>query len=180
MTNTVVRPHLVVQLPEPPSQLDAHLGIEGPERLIEQQHLWLCGQRASERHALPLAARELCWEAASEPFQLYEVEEALDCSRDVPPRRSALTRAHLQAERDVVEDGHVPEQRVMLKHDPDLALFDGQGLHIPVVEQDSSLVGELKPGQDAEQGGLAGPGRSEKTQKLAPADFQIHVVEDER
>ncbi len=41
------------------AQLGAHLGVEGRERLVEQQHLGLDRQGAGQRHALLLAAGEL-------------------------------------------------------------------------------------------------------------------------
>ena len=50
---------LVVQPPQPLAQLGADLGVERAERLVEQQHLRLDRQRARQRHALALAAREL-------------------------------------------------------------------------------------------------------------------------
>ena len=50
---------LVVQPAQPRAQLGADLGVERAERLVEQQHARLDGQRARERHALALAAAEL-------------------------------------------------------------------------------------------------------------------------
>ncbi len=50
---------LVVQPPQPVPQLLPHLGVQGAERLVQQQHLRLDGQRPRQRHALPLAAGQL-------------------------------------------------------------------------------------------------------------------------
>jgi hypothetical protein len=50
---------LVVQAAQPAPQFLAHFGIECAERFVEQQHLGLDGQRARQRDALPLSAREL-------------------------------------------------------------------------------------------------------------------------
>ena len=50
---------LVVQPAQPLPQLLPHLGVEGAERLVEQQHLRLGRQRPRQGHALPLAAGEL-------------------------------------------------------------------------------------------------------------------------
>ena len=50
---------LVVQAAQPLAQLGAHLGVERAERLVEQQHARLDGERARERHPLALAAGEL-------------------------------------------------------------------------------------------------------------------------
>ena len=51
--------HLVVQAAQPDAQVLAHPRVERAERLVEQQHLGLDGERARERHALALAARQL-------------------------------------------------------------------------------------------------------------------------
>ena len=50
---------LVVQAPQPGAQLGADGGVERAERLVEQQHLRLDGERPGERHPLALAAGEL-------------------------------------------------------------------------------------------------------------------------
>ena len=55
---------LVVQPAQPRAQLGADGGVERAERLVEQQHLRLDGERAGERHPLALAARELVRAAA--------------------------------------------------------------------------------------------------------------------
>src|SRR5713101_7216158 len=46
--------HLVMQATEPAAQFFAHLGIECTERFIEQQHLWLYGERTGQGNALTL------------------------------------------------------------------------------------------------------------------------------
>ena len=51
--------HLVVQAAQPLAQVGAHLGVEGTERLVEQQHLRVDGERPGQRHPLALAAGEL-------------------------------------------------------------------------------------------------------------------------
>ena len=48
---------LVVQAPQPLPQLCADGRVEGAERLVEQQHLRLDGERARQRHPLALSAR---------------------------------------------------------------------------------------------------------------------------
>ena len=63
---------LVVQPAQPAPQLLPHPGVERAERLVEQQHARLDGERARERHALPLAAGELRRIALGEPVELHE------------------------------------------------------------------------------------------------------------
>ena len=49
----------VVDLAQPAAQVLAHLGVERPERLVEEEHARLDRERAGERDALALAAGEL-------------------------------------------------------------------------------------------------------------------------
>ena len=96
--------HLVVQPAQPAAQLLAHLRVERAERLVEQQHLRLDRERARERDALALAARELVRVAVGDPVELHELQQLHDLRADlllVGPRR---LRPHAQAERDVLED----------------------------------------------------------------------------
>ena len=64
--------YLVVQPSQPPAQLLPHLGVERAERLVEQQHLRLHGQRAGQRNALPLAAGELGRIPVGQPVELHQ------------------------------------------------------------------------------------------------------------
>ncbi len=75
--------HLVVQPPQPRAQLLAHARVERAERLVEQQHLGLDRERARERHALPLAARELRRVAVGRAGDLHELEQLVDALADL-------------------------------------------------------------------------------------------------
>ena len=87
---------LVVQPPQPAAQLLAHLGVERAERLVEQQHPRLDRERARERHALALAARELRRVAVGQPVELHQLQQARrPCRGSRPPAgaRRAAARA---------------------------------------------------------------------------------------
>ena len=103
-------------------ELDLHLlaelEVERAERLVEQQHARPVDERAGERDPLPLAAREL---AGLAPVVALEPDHA---ERLGDPRR-ALGLGDLadhQPVRDVVADGHVREQRVVLEDRVDVAV----------------------------------------------------------
>ncbi len=85
--------------------------------------------------------------------------------------------AHAQAERHVLEHGHVPEQRVVLENEADVAVAGGVPGDVVVLEQHGAAVRHFQPGDDAEQGGLAGPGRAEQRDQLAGRAVDAHVVE---
>ena len=70
--------HLVVQAAQPVPQVGAHLGVERTERLVEQQHLRVDGERAGERHPLALAAGQLRRVAVLEPVEPDDLEQLVD------------------------------------------------------------------------------------------------------
>ena len=72
----------VVQPPQPLPQLLADLGVQGPEGLVQQQHLRLDGQRAGQRHALPLPAGKLVGIAVGVVLQLHQFQQPHDLVLD--------------------------------------------------------------------------------------------------
>ena len=75
--------HLVVEAPQPDAQILAHPGVERAERLVEQQHLGLDGERPRQRHALALAARELVRVAAGVALEVHELQQLVDARVDL-------------------------------------------------------------------------------------------------
>ena len=114
--------NFIVQAAQPAPQLLAHLGIERAERLVEQQHLRLDRQRARQRDALALAAGQAAGITIGQPVELHQLQERVNPVANLLTRRPRLTRLDAQAERDVLEHRHVPEQRVMLEDEADAAL----------------------------------------------------------
>ncbi len=61
--------------------------------------------------------------AVGHAVELHQLQQVVDLAVDDLARRADAPRLHAQAEGDVLEDGHVPEQRVVLEHEPDAALL---------------------------------------------------------
>jgi len=59
------------------TQLHADLGVERPERLVEQEHRRPVRERAGERHALLLSARQLDGKALPEAAQAHHRQQLL-------------------------------------------------------------------------------------------------------
>ena len=74
------------------AQVLAHLGVERAERLVEEQHARLDGERAGERDALALAARQLRGIALLEARKLHHVEQLGDARRDLARATAATAR----------------------------------------------------------------------------------------
>ena len=78
---------------------------------------------------------------------------------------------------DVVADGHVREQRVILEDGVDVALERRLVGHVLAVEQDAAAGRQLEAGDHAQRRGLARPGRPEHREELAVEHVEIDAVD---
>ena len=92
-------------------------------------------------------------------------------------RRAFAARAYAQAERDVLENREVVEQRVVLKDEPHASALRRLTGGVDPVEVDGTLIGMLEAGDDAQQRGLARAGRSEQPHELPGLHRQVDAVE---
>ena len=118
VTNSVVVPTSSCTPPDLVAQLHPHLGVQRGERLVEQQHARLDGERAGQRDPLLLAAGELVGVAVGLLGEAHQVQHLAGRGRR---SRLALPRS-LQSERDVVERGQVREEAVGLEDHAHVAL----------------------------------------------------------
>jgi hypothetical protein len=158
------------------AQLDAQLGVEGRERFVEQDQLGLGGERPGQRHPLLLTTGQLVWLAVAQPGQADEVEQLVD-----PIATGRAGRAG-QPEGDVAGDAEVREQRTFLGDDADAPGVGPHGGGRRRVERttgqgDHAIAGVLKPGDAAQQRGLARPGRAQHGGEAAGLDLEAGPVE---
>jgi hypothetical protein len=90
--------------------------VERRQRLVQQQQLRLADQRASQGHALPLATRQVAWQAARQRCNLELLQELPHLFW-----RIALPAAPLQPEGDILLHRQMGKQRVILKQIADVA-----------------------------------------------------------
>ncbi len=151
-------------------QLAAHRGasvrVERRQRLVEQQHVGIAGQRARQRDPLALAARQPPGALAGQVGDAQALEELVD--------------ALLAAEGHVGADRHVREQRVLLEHEPDGAPL-GREVDLrlrvepdPLAERDAPAIGPAQPGDRAQDGGLPRPRWPDQRHRLR-ADAQAET-----
>src|SRR5690606_7280208 len=167
----------LVDFAQPFAQFTPHLGIERAEGLVEEENARFDGQGLGQRHALALAAGQLVGIAPFEPGQLHQVEQFEGAAADFAGRRAGRTRAHLEPEGDVFQDRHVAEQGIVLEHEADIALLHALFGGVLVAEEDAAGRGPLEPGNEAQQGGLAGAGRAQQRNQLARDNIQRHIVQ---
>ena len=168
----------LVDVAQPAPEILANLGVERAERLVEQQHARLDGQRAGEGHTLALPTRELRGIAIGELRELDEVEQIADALGDRVTRGSLGALPRPQAVADVVGHRHVLEERVVLENEADLALLHRDARRVGAAEDDAARVGALQPGDDTQQRRLTRSRWPEQCQQLAGADLEIYVLDD--
>src|SRR4051812_1934004 len=152
----------VMQTAEPAAKFLTHLGIEGAEGFIEQEHFRFYGESASECDALALASGELRRIVRRKRVELNEAEEFLHLILYCSTRRALRTRTNLEAEGNVVGDGHVAEESVVLEHESNTAFRGRLTSGVGVIEHNLPGVGEFESGDDEEKRGLAGARRAEQ------------------
>src|SRR5215208_4643273 len=151
------------------AQAHPHLGVERRERLVEEEEVRRRRERAGERDALLLAARELPRVFAMLLGQADEREKLIDATLDLGRPFSAVD----EPVADVAGDGQVREQGVGLEHDAEVALRRRGARHVAPGDPDPALVLRVEAGDGAQERGLAAAGRSEEAHELAAPDLEI-------
>ena len=85
---------------------------------------------------------------------------------------------HAQPERDILCNGHMAKQRIMLEHESYAPVGDTLIRHLDIMKENSSLVGPLQSGQDSQQGRLAATGGPEERNEFSRLCMQAHVIQD--
>ncbi|MNM96029.1 hypothetical protein D3C81_1084930 [compost metagenome] len=158
----------------------AQLEVECGQRLVEQQHLGMRRQRAGQGDALLLAAGKLGRLALGEAFHLHQREHFTDALGDLRTAHALAHRLRLQAEGQVLGDGHVREQCVVLEHRVHRALERRAVGDVLAIQEDFPGGGKLEAGDHPQQGGLAAAGRAEQGEEFVVADIQVDAFQRHR
>lgn len=138
----------------------AQARVEAREGLVHQQQARPRRQRARQRHALLLAAGQLVGKQVAATAQPDDLQHLGDAPL-------FLGRAEaLQAEADVGGHVEVGEERVLLEHHAETALFrrhrEARTAEHLAVDQDASGAHALEAGNAPERRGLAAAARAEQ------------------
>ena len=145
------------------AQFFADLRVERAEGLVEQQHLRLVRERARHGDALLLAAGELRRQAVVHALERDQPQQLLAAG----PALGRLACADAQRELDVLADGHVAEQRVVLEHEADAALARRDVRDVAAVQRDAAVIDLGQAGDGAQQRALAAAAGPEQHEELA-------------
>ena len=82
-----------------------------------------------------------------------------------------------QAERHVLEDAHVTEQRVVLEDEADAAVARVARRGIFAFEEDGPCIWDFEARDDSQERRLAGARRTQERDELSRGDVEAHVVQ---
>ena len=85
--------------------------------------------------------------------------------------------AQLQSEGQVLLDGHVRVERVVLEHHRDVPVLGRQVVDDAVADLDRAAADLLQAGDRPQRGRLAAPGRADEHHELAVLDVEAEVVD---
>jgi hypothetical protein len=143
------------------------------QRLVEQQQPRRGRQRAGQRNALLLTARQLrriFVVLAGQPHQLQKLAHArVDIGLGL--------LAVFQPVGDVADDGEVGKQRIGLEHDAEIALRRRQVGNVAAPLRDLPVGLQFQPGDGAQQGRLATARRAQEADELALFDLDGDIVQ---
>jgi hypothetical protein len=146
----------VVKISQPGAKLVANLGVEGAERLVQEQDIWLYGKSAREAHSLPLPTRKLGGIPVRETFELNQIEQLVHALGDL----ALISPPNAQAKGYIVPHCHVFKGCVVLEHEANVSCARRQFGHVLSSDEDTPAVRPFQPGDDAQKRGLsatAGP-----------------------
>ena len=154
------------------AHLHAELGVQVRQRLVHQERARLTHHGATHGDALTLSARELARLAFHQRVQAQDVRDVLHAPLQLVLRRLAES----QAEPEVLLDGHVGVERVVLEDHRDVAFLRWEVGHLRVADEDLARRHLFEPREDAEDRRLPATGRTDQHHELAVADLERDVV----
>ena len=157
---------------------DRRLGVEVAGRLVAEQQRRVVDERARDRDALLLAARQLVGVVVQLGRQADQAQDVRHLAAD----RLAVLADHLERVRDVRVDRAVRQQLEVLEDDADVA---AQLRHLAAAHLGQRVAGDRDVAlgrlellhQQADAGRLAAAGRADDEDELAAADLQRDAVE---
>src|SRR5215831_18895264 len=156
--------------------LAAHLGaqrrIQVGQRLVEQKHLGTPHQRPTQRHPLPLTARQLARPALVEPLQAQQRRRLAHALRD----HLACKARHLEREGQIAAHVHVRVERIALEHHGDVALARRTILHRLPVDPDVPAGRLLEAGDQGQGGRFSAARRTDDGHELAICYLERNLV----
>ena len=155
------------------AELHAQVGVEIRQGFVQEEYRRLTHHRAGERGALALAPRQLIGAPLEQIGDAEPRRDAGDAAVDVRLRRAA----HLQGKGDVLGDGEVWVQGVVLEYHRHVAIGGRHASHDAIIDEDVARGGMLEPRDAAECRRLAASRGTEQHEQLPVQHLEREVVD---
>ena len=149
----------------------AQLGIQVGQRLVQQEDGGVADHGPAQGHALALAAGQGLGLAVEQVLQIQGLGRLMD-----PPVDLILGDLLLeQAEGDVLVDGHMGVQGVVLEDHGDVTVLGGHIVDHPVADVQLAAADVLQAGDHPQSGGFAAARGAHQDDELLVLDLQVQV-----
>src|SRR5690349_25170579 len=154
------------------ASLDTELRVEVRQRFVKQKSQWLADDRAPQSDSLALPAGQL------RGFAIEECLEAQRRSYRVHPLIDDAPRllSNREPEGEVVPNGHVRIERVILEDHRDVALLRRKIGDIPLANANHAIGDALESRHQSQHRRLPAARRSNEHEELAIRDFQTEIA----
>ena len=155
------------------AHLNAQLGVEVRERLVHQEHLWAAHDCATHGDALTLATGERFRQTVEIVHQAEHLSGLLGACLDL----GLLDLGNFQRETDVLANGHMRVQRVVLEHHCDVAVARWDVVNEAIADQQFSVGYFFEPSNHAQRGRLAAARGPDKYHEFTVLDVEVERVD---
>ena len=163
----------LMQLGDFGTHLHAQLSVQVGQRFVEQEDLRLTDDSTAQSNTLTLAAGQSLRLTVQQVVNAQNAGSFFHAALDFV--LGGL--AQLQAERHVVEHGHVRIQRVVLEHHRDIAILRSNVVNQLVADIQFAVGDFFQAGNHAQGGGLAAAGRADQNDKFLVLDVEVEVAD---
>ena len=143
--------HLILHITDGAAHLNTQFGIQIGQRLIHKKHLGMDDNGPCQGHSLLLAAGQTLRQTVLVFVNFYHPQDLIH-----PLLHLVLWHlADFQAIFHILTDRQVGEYSIALEHHADVSFLGRYIIDDLVVKLDGSSLYAVKPGNHAQQGGLA-------------------------
>ena len=134
-------------------------------------------QGAGDGDALLLAAGHLAGLAVHELFDLDELCRLVGLLQHLGLGKAVLPLQVLEREENVLTDGEVGIQGIVLKHQADAAVFGRKIGHVVVTEENPAGGGLLQTADQVQRGALAAAGRAQQADETSVRNLKAEITD---
>ena len=155
------------------AHLVAELGVQVAQGLIHQEYLGIADDGPADGHPLALSAGEGLGLPGQQLRDVQDLRRLPDLLVDDPLGELP----QLQAVGDVVIDGHVGIEGVVLEDHGDVPVLGGHVVHQTAADIDLPVSDGLQPRHHPQGGGFSAAGGPHQDDELLVGDLQVEVLD---